>query len=132
MYSKPQHKKYSHIIVALASLCIREIHPFLGSKALVARNVRLKALNLKIHRFLLCSYAETNLKKQGMLPFTFSDPSDYDKVQPTDRVSLLGLAELAPGKVSSCEMTIKQPSLYTLITQLIARYMYMVFLDCRG
>ncbi len=44
-------------------------------------------------------HAETNLKKQGMLPFTFSDPSDYDKVQPADRVSLLGLAELEPGKV---------------------------------
>lgn len=23
---------------------------------------------------------ETNLKKQGMLPLTFSDPADYDKV----------------------------------------------------
>lgn len=42
---------------------------------------------------------ETNLKKQGMLPLTFSDPADYDKVQPFDRVSLLGLADLAPGKV---------------------------------
>nr|QIE05300.1 mitochondrial aconitase ACO2 [Halichondria panicea] len=45
---------------------------------------------------------ETNLKKQGMLPFTFSDPSDYDKVQPADRVSLLGLAELEPGKPVKC------------------------------
>lgn len=23
---------------------------------------------------------ETNLKKQGMLPLTFADPADYDKV----------------------------------------------------
>ena len=44
-------------------------------------------------------YAETNLKKQGMLPLTFADPADYDKVQPSDRVSLLGLADLSPGKV---------------------------------
>ncbi len=29
---------------------------------------------------------ETNLKKQGMLPLTFSDPADYDKVQPDDKV----------------------------------------------
>ena len=43
--------------------------------------------------------AETNLKKQGMLPLTFSDPADYDKVQPDDRVSLVGLSEFAPGKV---------------------------------
>ena len=42
---------------------------------------------------------ETNLKKQGMLPLTFADPADYDKVQPSDRVSLLGLADITPGKV---------------------------------
>jgi len=29
---------------------------------------------------------ETNLKKQGMLPLTFSDPADYDKISPTDKV----------------------------------------------
>lgn len=42
---------------------------------------------------------ETNLKKQGMLPLTFANPADYDKVQPSDRVSLVGLDRLAPGKV---------------------------------
>jgi len=42
---------------------------------------------------------ETNLKKQGLLPLTFSDPADYDKIQPTDKISLLGLKDLAPGKV---------------------------------
>jgi aconitate hydratase len=41
---------------------------------------------------------ETNLKKQGLLPLTFADPKDYEKVQEDDRVSVLGLAELAPGK----------------------------------
>jgi aconitate hydratase len=40
---------------------------------------------------------ETNLKKQGMLPLTFADPADYDKVREDDRVSILGLAGLAPG-----------------------------------
>lgn len=45
---------------------------------------------------------ETNLKKQGMLPLTFSNPKDYDKVQPTDKVSLLGLKNLAPGKQVKC------------------------------
>ena len=35
----------------------------------------------------------------GMLPLTFNDPSDYDKIKPTDRISLLGLKEFAPGKV---------------------------------
>ena len=45
--------------------------------------------------------SETNLKKQGMLPLTFSNSADYDKVQPFDKVSLLGLADLSPGKVNS-------------------------------
>ena len=43
---------------------------------------------------------ETNLKKQGILPLTFADSADYDKVRPDDRVSLLGLQDLAPGKVN--------------------------------
>lgn len=42
---------------------------------------------------------ETNLKKQGLLPLTFANASDYDKIQPTDKISLLGLKDLAPGKV---------------------------------
>jgi aconitate hydratase len=41
---------------------------------------------------------ETNLKKQGLLPLTFADPKDYDKVQEDDRVSIVGLKDLAPGK----------------------------------
>eukprot|EP00296_Roombia_truncata_P007536 JP445975.1.p1 GENE.JP445975.1~~JP445975.1.p1 ORF type:complete len:434 (+),score=210.34 JP445975.1:1037-2338(+) len=41
---------------------------------------------------------ETNLKKQGMLPLTFADPADYDKIDPTDKVSILGLTTLTPGK----------------------------------
>ncbi|KAF2175548.1 aconitate hydratase [Zopfia rhizophila CBS 207.26] len=40
---------------------------------------------------------ETNLKKQGMLPLTFSDPADYDKIGPKDKVDLL-CTELAVGK----------------------------------
>lgn len=42
---------------------------------------------------------ETNLKKQGLLPLTFANPSDYDKIQPSDKISLLDLKNLAPGKV---------------------------------
>ncbi|OMP86004.1 Aconitate hydratase, mitochondrial [Diplodia seriata] len=40
---------------------------------------------------------ETNLKKQGMLPLTFSNPEDYDKIQPDDKVDLL-CTQLAVGK----------------------------------
>ncbi|KAF2214399.1 hypothetical protein CERZMDRAFT_95670 [Cercospora zeae-maydis SCOH1-5] len=31
---------------------------------------------------------ETNLKKQGMLPLTFQNPEDYDKIKPDDRIDL--------------------------------------------
>jgi aconitate hydratase len=41
---------------------------------------------------------ESNLKKQGVLPLIFADPADFDKVRETDRVSVTGLAELAPGR----------------------------------
>ena len=41
---------------------------------------------------------ETNLKKQGILALTFRDPRDYDRFEQNDRVSVTGLAALAPGK----------------------------------
>jgi len=41
---------------------------------------------------------ETNLKKQGILPLTFTRAADYDLFEAPDRVSIRGLAALAPGK----------------------------------
>jgi len=41
---------------------------------------------------------ETNLKKQGMLPLTFADPADYDKLREDDRLAIQGLTTFAPGK----------------------------------
>ena len=41
---------------------------------------------------------ESNLKKQGLLPLTFEDPADWERVQDDDRMSLVGLSELAPGR----------------------------------
>ncbi|HVQ74023.1 MAG TPA: aconitate hydratase [Candidatus Binatia bacterium] len=41
---------------------------------------------------------ETNLKKQGILPLTFSSAADYDRFEEGDRVSVRGLAALAPGQ----------------------------------
>jgi aconitate hydratase len=40
---------------------------------------------------------ETNLKKQGLLPLSFANPADYEKIQERDRVSITGLAAFAPG-----------------------------------
>lgn len=37
-----------------------------------------------------------NLKKQGILPCTFVNPADVDKIQADDRLSVHGLSQLAP------------------------------------
>lgn len=63
---------------------------FLGCKAVVVKSFA------RIH--------ETNLKKQGILALTFVNPDDYEKILETDRVSITGLSQLAPGK--NVEMTI--------------------------
>ncbi len=39
---------------------------------------------------------ETNLKKQGMVPLTFADPADYDRIDEDDRIAINGLADLDP------------------------------------
>jgi len=57
---------------------------FLGGKAIITKSFA------RIH--------ETNLKKQGMLPLTFADPYDYDKIQEDDTFNLVGLKEFTPGK----------------------------------
>ena len=45
---------------------------------------------------------ESNLKKQGVLPLTFEDPEDYERIQADDRVTLLGLNDLTPGRPVQC------------------------------
>lgn len=48
---------------------------------------------------------ESNLKKQGVLALTFVDPKDYDKIREKDRISVLGMDQLAPGKQVTIELT---------------------------
>ena len=64
---------------------------FRGAKAVIARSFA------RIH--------ETNLKKQGVLPLTFADPADYDQIGEDDRISILGLADLAPDTPVQCRIT---------------------------
>jgi aconitate hydratase len=54
----------------------------LGAKAIIVRSFA------RIH--------ETNLKKHGLLPLTFADPEDYDKIKADDRIAIVGLDKLAP------------------------------------
>ena len=48
--------------------------------------------------------AETNLKKQGVVPLWFSDPATYDLIEEDDRISVLGLADLAPDTPVRCQI----------------------------
>jgi aconitate hydratase len=48
---------------------------------------------------------ETNLKKQGVLPLTFADAWTYDQIGEDDRISILGLADLAPDQPVNARIT---------------------------
>ena len=72
----------------------------LGGAAVIARSFA------RIH--------ESNLKKQGLLALTLSDPADYDRIREDDRVSLVGLQDLAPGKPVECRLTHSDGSTETL------------------
>jgi aconitate hydratase len=56
---------------------------YLGGKAIIVKSFA------RIH--------ETNLKKQGMLPLTFSNPADYDKIKEDDKFDL-DLKNFIPGQ----------------------------------
>jgi aconitate hydratase len=56
---------------------------------------------LGVRAVLVRSFArihETNLKKQGMLALTFTNPADYDRIREDDNFDLEGLETFAPGK----------------------------------
>ena len=62
----------------------------LGGVAVIARSFA------RIH--------ESNLKKQGLLALTFQNPADYDRIREDDRISLVGLSGMEPGKPVTCRV----------------------------
>lgn len=70
-----------------AAMCPR----YLGVKAVIARSFA------RIH--------ETNLKKQGVLPFTFANKADYEKVSKGDHLTIAGLSNLKPGQTITATVT---------------------------
>jgi aconitate hydratase len=64
---------------------------FLGCAAVITKSLA------RIH--------ETNLKKQGILALTFSNPDDYEKILEDDKISLVGLNNLEPQKQVTCKIT---------------------------
>jgi aconitate hydratase len=73
----------------------------LGGAAVIARSFA------RIH--------ESNLKKQGLLALTFRDAADYERIREDDRISLVGLSELAPGKPLACRVRHADGSAETLL-----------------
>ena len=65
----------------------------LGAKAVIAKSFA------RIH--------ETNLKRQGLLPLTFINPSDFEVFQEDNLISLKGLKHLKPGSRHILEVTDK-------------------------
>jgi aconitate hydratase A / 2-methylisocitrate dehydratase len=81
-------------------------HAAMSPRYLGARVVLVKSF-ARIH--------ETNLKKQGILPLTFANPKDYDLFEQADRVSVVGLQALAPGR--PVEVRIHKPDGRTVTIQ---------------
>jgi aconitate hydratase len=60
----------------------------LGGVAVIARSFA------RIH--------ESNLKKQGLLALTFQNTDDYQRIREDDRISVVGMADLAPARPVTC------------------------------
>lgn len=73
---------------------------FWGVKAVIARSFA------RIH--------ETNLKKQGVLPFVFANKADYDKIAKDDLVTITGLNNLKPATPIEMKVTKKDGSTVTI------------------
>ncbi len=63
---------------------------FLGCAAVIAKSFA------RIH--------ETNLKKQGILALVFENKEDYNKIKENDKLSIIGLNDLEPGKPVKCNI----------------------------
>lgn len=47
-----------------------------------------------------------------MLPLTFADKNDYDKVRPDDKVTISGLDSFSPGKVREILKILKYENIF--------------------
>ncbi|GES60694.1 aconitate hydratase [Aspergillus terreus] len=70
---------------------------YLGGRVIVAKSFA------RIH--------ETNLKKQGVVPLTFANPADYDRIDACDVVDTVGLYEtLQAGGQGEISLRVRKPS----------------------
>ena len=80
---------------------------YMGCRAVIARSFA------RIH--------ETNLKKQGVLPLTFADVVDYERVREDDRIGITGIAGIPAGQapvlvLSHADGTVEEIALRTTIS----------------
>jgi aconitate hydratase len=98
-YGKVSDTARAYKAAGLASIIVAEENYGEGSSrehaAMEPRHLGVKAVIVK-------SYArihETNLKKQGVLAFTFADKDDYQKIQENDEISIVGISSMSAGSV---------------------------------
>ncbi len=73
---------------------------FLGARVVCARSFA------RIH--------EANLKKQGILPLIFQEPSDYDAIEMEDRMDFTELSHLKSGSIVPCRVARKNGATFRL------------------
>ena len=87
--------------------------PFLGTNFRLCSSPR----HLGAAAIIVKSFArihETNLKKQGLLALTFENESDYDRISPDDRISIIGLDKFAPNQPLTCRVKSRDGSVFDL------------------
>ena len=92
-------------------MCIRDRHAALSPKFLGGSIILVKSF-ARIH--------ETNLKKQGMLPLTFADEADYDKISSGDLLTTVDLKDMIAkngnnGGVLTVKVTKKDGSTFDIL-----------------
>jgi len=59
---------------------------------------------------------EANLKKQGVLPLTFNDKSDYEKIDQKDKITIEKLENISPGEPIKLTITKEDGSIFDIVT----------------
>ena len=59
---------------------------------------------------------EANLKKQGVLPLTFNDKSDYEKIDQKDKITIEKLENIRPGEPIKLTITKEDGSIFDIVT----------------
>ena len=62
------------------------------------------------------------------MPLTFVNPSDYDKIESTDKISLVGLNNFSPGKVSVMCDLLQHAVMLILVLVLVDLVLVLVFM----